>query len=97
MGNDMRRTRIHTIFLCSGHQAGYEAYKKHHPDIRILENRDILRKIEDECEGVEFTGSTEPLQGEEALSAVTGTAGNTSMEYSSLDGPMPAIMRQSMR
>ena len=57
-----RKTRIYTIFSSAGHPVGFEAYRKYHPDIKIMENQDILQRIKDQCKGVEIRGGAEPVR-----------------------------------
>lgn len=62
-----KKVRIYTIFLSSGHPVGYDAYKRYHPEIKIMENQEILERIKDESKNVEFVGKTEPVKVEEVI------------------------------
>ena len=67
---ETENTKIHTVFLSAGHPVGFGAYRKHHPDIKVMENQEILERVKDECEGVEFVGKAEPVKASEAISNV---------------------------
>ena len=62
-----KKVKIYVVFLSSGHPIGYEAYKRYHPEIKIMENEEILGKIKDECKNVEFVGKAEPVKAEEII------------------------------
>ena len=65
-----KRTTIYTVFLSAGLPVGAEAYRKYHPDIRPMQNADVLGRIKDECKDVEFVGKAEPVETEEATSRI---------------------------
>ncbi len=63
-----KNAKIHVVFLSAGLPVGFAAYAKHHPDVRIMQNADVLASIRDQCNGVTFVGDTEPVKPEEAIS-----------------------------
>ena len=62
-----RKVKIYTLFLSSGRPVGYEAYRRYHPDVKIMNNGEILDEIKREAEGVEFIGTPEPVKAEDAI------------------------------
>jgi len=71
-----KKTRMYPIFLSSGHPVGFEAYRNYHPDVKVMENQEILERVKDECKGLEFVGGAEPVKVEEAVSSVRAQKGN---------------------
>jgi len=63
-------TKIHTVFLSAGHPVGFGAYRKHHPDVKIPENQEILQRVKDECKSVEFLGEASPVKASDAISNI---------------------------
>lgn len=57
-----KKTRIYTIFSSAGHPVGFEAYRRYHPDVKIMENQQILQRIKDKCKEVEFIEGAEPVK-----------------------------------
>ena len=97
-----KHTTIYTVFSSSGLPVGGEAYRKYHPDVKIMENPDILGRVKDECNDVEFVGKAEPVGDEEAASNIKGQKeglvgllvfGPPSDELISLGLPMVAVER----
>jgi len=66
----MTNAKIYTLFLSAGHPVGFGAYKKHHPDIKVMENQDILQRVKDECKDMEFVGKAEPEKASDAISNI---------------------------
>lgn len=66
-GQKTKNTRIYTAFLSPGLPVGFGAYRKYHPDIKVMKNQDILERVRDECKDVEFVGAAEPVKAEEAI------------------------------
>ncbi len=64
------RTRIYTAFLSAGLPVGYDAYRQHHPDIKVMENEEIRDLLQDELPHVEFVGGAEAQKAEDAISAI---------------------------
>jgi len=62
--------KVYTVFLSDGHPVGFAAYKRHHPDVDIPENDDIMERVKAACEGIEFAGTAEPIKAEDAVSAI---------------------------
>ena len=67
-GQENKNTRIYTVFFSPGLPVGFAAYRKHHPDIKVMNNQEILERVKDECKDVEFVGTAEPVKAEEAIS-----------------------------
>ena len=65
-------TRIYTVFLSSGHPIGFDAYRKQHPDIKVMDNHEILKKIKDECKGIEFLGKAEAVKPQDVIQDIKG-------------------------
>ncbi len=65
-----KNTKIYTVFFSSGHPVGFKAYRKYHPDIKVMENQEILQRVKDECKGVEFVGEAEPVKAEDVISNI---------------------------
>ena len=58
------------VFLSAGHPVGFEAYRRHHPEIEVPENQDVLEAVRSECEGIEIVGTPERVTTDEAVSAI---------------------------
>jgi hypothetical protein len=69
-GQETKNTKIYTVFLSAGLPVGFRAYRKHHPDIKVMRNQDILERVKDECKDVEIVGAAEPVKAEEAISNI---------------------------
>lgn len=69
-GQKTKNTKIYTVFFSPGLPVGFGAYRKHHPDIKVMNNQEILKRVKDECEDVEFAGAAEPVKAEEAISNI---------------------------
>ena len=69
-GQKTENTKIHTVFLSAGLPVGFGAYRKYHPDIKVMGNQEILERVKEECKGVEFVGEAEPVKAEEAISNI---------------------------
>jgi len=69
-GQKTKNTKIYTVFFSPGHPVGFVAYRKHHPDIKVMENQEILERVKDECKDVEFVGTAEPVKASEAISNI---------------------------
>ncbi len=65
-----RNTKIYTVFFSSGFQGECRIYTNYHPDVKVLENQEILEKLKDKCEGVEFVGEVEPVKAQEAIANI---------------------------
>ena len=66
-GQKTENTKIYTVFFSSGLPVGSRAYQKYHPDIKVMNNQEILERVKDECKDVEFVGEAEPVKAEEAI------------------------------
>ena len=55
-GQKTENTKIHTVFLSAGLPVGFGAYRKYHPDIKVMGNQEILERVKEECKDVEFVG-----------------------------------------
>ncbi|MCK4416885.1 MAG: hypothetical protein KAV99_01805 [Candidatus Latescibacteria bacterium] len=77
-----KKARIYTVFSSSGLSGSSVNFPTYHPDQKILTNEEILGKLENRCEGVEFVGETVPLTREKAQYAVS----NIRNQQESLDG-----------
>jgi hypothetical protein len=64
---ETENTKIHAVFLSAGRPVGFGAYRKYHPNVKIPENQEILQRVKDECEGVEFVGKAEPVGASDAI------------------------------
>ncbi len=58
--NQGKKTRIYTVFT-SGIVTG-AAYSIYHPDIEIIENKEVLEILKEKCKKVEFVGETRPTE-----------------------------------
>jgi len=67
---ETKNTKIYTVFFSSGFQHECGIYPVYHPDIKIIENQEILEKLEEKCEGVLFVGGVEPVRVEEAIANI---------------------------
>lgn len=67
---ETRNTKIYTVFFSSGFQGECRIYTNYHPDVKVLENQEILEKLKDKCEGVEFVGEVEPVKAQEAIANI---------------------------
>ena len=67
---ETENTKIYTLFLSAGRPVGFGAYRKYHPEVKIPENQEILQRVKDECEGVEFVGQAEPVGASDALAKI---------------------------
>jgi hypothetical protein len=62
-----KQTKIHVVFLSPGHPVGFEAYRRYHPDIKIMENQDVLDTIKGQCAGIAFSGKAVPVKTQDAV------------------------------
>lgn len=67
-------TRIYTVFMhrdkiggLAGRPIGFDAYRKHHPETKLMENRQVLEAIERDCKDVRFLGGPDPVKVEKAV------------------------------
>ena len=60
-------TRIYVVFFSSGFQGECRIYLIYHPDMKVMKNQEILEKLKDKCEDVEFVGEVELVKPEEAI------------------------------
>ena len=67
---ETKNTQIYTAFFSSGFQGECRVYSSYHPDIKIVQNQEILEKLEGKCEGVEFVGEAEPVRAETAIAKI---------------------------
>ena len=74
-----RDVRIYVAFPSSELFGSTQTYPLHHPDQKLLGNDEILRAIEERCEGVEFVGQTD-------VEPVQTTLANVEQEAQNLDG-----------
>jgi len=58
--NQGKKTRIYTVFT-SGIVTG-AAYSIYHPDIEIIDNKEVLEILKEKCREVEFTGENTPAK-----------------------------------
>jgi len=70
IGQETKNTKIYTVFFSAGLPVGFGAYRKHHPDIKVMNNQEILERVKDECKDVEFVGAAEPVKADEAISNI---------------------------
>jgi hypothetical protein len=54
--------KIHVAFFSDGHPVGFEAYKAYHPHVPIPDNQAVLQAIKGRAEGIEFSGTTNPVE-----------------------------------
>lgn len=64
---EAENTKIYTVFFSPYPPLGLGAYRKYHPDIKVMKNQEILERVKDECKDVEFVGEAEPVKAEEAI------------------------------
>jgi hypothetical protein len=64
---DQRKAKVQVVFLSSGLPVGYKAYRKKHPDVQVPSNEDILDRVKELSEDVEFVGNAEIVEAEEAV------------------------------
>ncbi len=55
-----KKTRIYTVFN-SGVVTG-ASYSIYHPNVKIIENKQVLEKLKEKCKEVEFVGETQPTK-----------------------------------
>jgi hypothetical protein len=67
---ETKNTKIYTVFFSSGFQGECRVYPIYHPEIKVVENQEILEKLKDKCEGVEFAGEVEPVKAQEAIANI---------------------------
>jgi len=63
-------TQIYTVFSSAGHPVGFDAYRRHHPDVSIMDNQEILERVKNQSKDVEFVGKAEPVKLQEAISQI---------------------------
>ncbi len=103
MANEQtERTRIYTAFLSAGLPVGYEAYRRHHPHVKVMQNQEIHEILQDELADVELVGDAEVQKAEDAVSAIRQQEqdldgvlvfGPPSAELISIGLPMVAVER----
>jgi len=76
-----REVRIYVAFSSSGLSGSSDTYPLHHPERKVLTNREMLDGIEARCEGVEFVGQTE-------VEDAARTVANVKNDRENLDGVM---------
>jgi len=65
-------TEIYTIFSMEGTQSSSQTYSLYHPEEKVLTNQEIMGKIKEKCNGIKFTGKTEPVDMEYTIGTVKG-------------------------
>jgi hypothetical protein len=53
-----KKTRIYTVFT-SGVNIGAQ-YSNYHPDVELIQNKEVLEKLKEKCKGIEFIGENHP-------------------------------------
>lgn len=63
-------TKIYILFFTSGFSPFSRGYTIDHPDMKVMENREILEKLKKKCKDVDFVGSSDPTEVDEAIANV---------------------------
>lgn len=74
-----RNARIYVAFSSAGLFGSTQTYSLHHPDRKVLSNKEVLDEIRRRCEGVEFVGTTE-------VEKTEYTVANVQAQEADLDG-----------
>ena len=70
---ETKSTKIYTVFFPTDGSSDllkFEGYQKYHPDIKMMENQEILERVKNECKDVEFVGKAELAKVEEVISSI---------------------------